>query len=455
MLLSGYKNCFKIPELKKRILFTCGIIALCRLVSLIPCPGVNPAGLKGLFSSGQGEGGMLDMLNLFSGGAIEQFAVGALGIMPYISASIILQLMTPVIPQLERMMREGESGQKKYNQYMRYLTVAISVVQGVMYASVMSNPSSVGLKGEAVVLNPGFWFTVMTVITLTAGAMLVMWLGEMITEHGIGNGASLIITVNIVARLPGALQTLWKQFSMGGSTADSDLNLIHILILLVMFFLVTAATVALTLGAYRVPIRYAAKRMQGIGGTATAQTSFLPLRVNYSGVMPIIFAGAILSFPLMLMRYLPQTWGWVVCLEIHLQYGSTGYLLTYGAMILVFSFFWVANQFNPIKIADDLQKNGGYIPGIRPGQATAEFLGKTMDRITLAGAIFLGALAVLPMLLSRSLNIQPTIAQFFGGTSLLIIVGVTLETLQQVENYLVARNYEGFMEKGRLRSRRG
>ncbi len=455
MLLSGYKNCFKIPELKKRILFTCGIIALCRLVSLIPCPGVNPAGLKGLFSSGQGEGGMLDMLNLFSGGAIEQFAVGALGIMPYISASIILQLMTPVIPQLERMMREGESGQKKYNQYMRYLTVDISVVQGVMYASVMSNPSSVGLKGEAVVLNPGFWFTVMTVITLTAGAMLVMWLGEMITEHGIGNGASLIITVNIVARLPGALQTLWKQFSMGGSTADSDLNLIHILILLVMFFLVTAATVALTLGAYRVPIRYAAKRMQGIGGTATAQTSFLPLRVNYSGVMPIIFAGAILSFPLMLMRYLPQTWGWVVWLEIHLQYGSTGYLLTYGAMILVFSFFWVANQFNPIKIADDLQKNGGYIPGIRPGQATAEFLGKTMDRITLAGAIFLGALAVLPMLLSRSLNIQPTIAQFFGGTSLLIIVGVTLETLQQVENYLVARNYEGFMEKGRLRSRRG
>ena len=455
MLLSGYKNCFKIPELKKRILFTCGIIALCRLVSLIPCPGVNPAGLKDLFSGGQGEGGLLDMLNLFSGGAIEQFAVGALGIMPYISASIILQLMTPVIPQLERLMREGESGQKKYNQYMRYLTLAICIVQGVMYASVMSNPSSIGLKGEAVVLNPGFWFTVMTVITLTAGAMLVMWLGEMITEHGIGNGASLIITVNIVARLPGALQTLWKQFSMGGSSADSDLNLIHILILLVMFFLVTAATVALTLGAYRVPIRYAAKRMQGIGGTATAQTSFLPLRVNYSGVMPIIFAGAILSFPLMLMRYLPQNWSWVVWLEIHLQYGSTGYLLVYGAMILIFSFFWVANQFNPIKIADDLQKNGGYIPGIRPGQATAEFLGKTMDRITLAGAIFLGALAVLPMLLSRSLNIQPTIAQFFGGTSLLIIVGVTLETLQQVENYLVARNYEGFMEKGRLKSRRG
>ncbi|MBP5639893.1 MAG: preprotein translocase subunit SecY [Victivallales bacterium] len=455
MLLSGYKNCFKIPELKKRILFTCGIIALCRLVSLIPCPGVNPAGLKDLFSGGQGEGGMLDMLNLFSGGAIEQFAVGALGIMPYISASIILQLMTPVIPQLERLMREGESGQKKYNQYMRYLTLAICIVQGVMYASVMSNPSSIGLKGEAVVLNPGFGFTVMTVITLTAGAMLVMWMGEMITEHGIGNGASLIITVNIVARLPGALQTLWKQFSMGAASSDSDLNLIHILILIVMFFVVTAATVALTLGAYRVPIRYAAKRMQGIGGTATAQTSFLPLRVNYSGVMPIIFAGAIISFPLMLMRYLPQDWGWVVWLEMHLQYGSTGYLLTYGAMILIFSFFWVANQFNPIKIADDLQKNGGYIPGIRPGQATSDFLGKTMDRITLAGAIFLAALAVLPMLLSRSLNIQPNIAQFFGGTSLLIIVGVTLETLQQVENYLVARNYEGFMEKGRLRSRRG
>ena len=455
MLLSGYRNCFRIPELKKRILFTCAIIALCRLVSMIPCPGVNPAGLKELFSGARGEGGVLDMLNLFSGGAIEQFAVGALGIMPYISASIIMQLMTPVIPQLERLMREGESGMKKYNQYMRYMTLAICVVQGYMYSAVMANPTSIGLKGDSVVLHPGLGFTVMTIITLTAGAMLVMWLGEMITEHGIGNGASLIITVNIVARLPGALQTLWKQFSMGAASSDGDLNLIHLLILLVMFVAVTAATVALTLGAYRVPIRYAARRMQGIGGTATAQTSFLPLRVNYSGVMPIIFAGAIISFPVMLLRYLPQDWSVVVWLEMNLQYGSTGYLLVYGAMILLFSFFWVANQFNPIRIADDLQKNGGYIPGIRPGEATSEFLGKEMDRITLAGAIFLAALAILPMLLSRALGIQPTISQFFGGTSLLIIVGVTLDTLQQIENHLVAQNYEGFMEKGRLRSRRG
>lgn len=455
MLLSGYKNCFKIPELKSRIWFTLGVIALCRLVSLIPCPGVNPQGLKELFSGSQGEGGVLDMLNLFSGGAIEQFAVGALGIMPYISASIIMQLMTPVIPQLERLLREGESGHKKYNQYMRYMTLAICIVQGVMYASVMSNPTSIGLKGDSVVLNPGFGFTVMTVITLTAGAMLVMWLGEMVTERGIGNGASLIITVNIVARLPGALQTLWKQLSIGSSSGEGELNLIHIMILIVMFLAVTAATVALTLGAYRVPIRYASKRMQGIGGTATAQTSFLPLRVNYSGVMPIIFAGAIISFPVMLLKYLPQDNSVVVWLEMNLQYGSTGYLLVYGAMILIFSFFWVANQFNPIKIADDLQKNGGYIPGIRPGQPTSDFLGHTMDRITLAGALFLAGLAVLPMLLSRSLGIQPTISQFFGGTSLLIIVGVTLETLQQIENHLIARNYEGFMEKGRLRSRRG
>ena len=455
MLLSGYRNCFRIPELKKRILFTCAIIALCRLVSMIPCPGVNPAGLKELFSGARGEGGVLDMLHLFSGGAIEQFAVGALGIMPYISASIIMQLMTPVIPQLERLMREGESGMKKYNQYMRYMTLAICVVQGYMYSAVMANPTSIGLKGDSVVLHPGLGFTVMTIITLTAGAMLVMWLGEMITEHGIGNGASLIITVNIVARLPGALQTLWKQFSMGAASSDGDLNLIHLLILLVMFVAVTAATVALTLGAYRVPIRYAARRMQGIGGTATAQTSFLPLRVNYSGVMPIIFAGAIISFPVMLLRYLPQDWSVVVWLEMNLQYGSTGYLLVYGAMILLFSFFWVANQFNPIRIADDLQKNGGYIPGIRAGGATSGFLGKKMDRITLAGAIFLAALAILPMLLSRALGIQPTISQFFGGTSLLIIVGVTLDTLQQIENHLVAQNYEGFMEKGRLRSRRG
>lgn len=455
-MISAYKNCLRIPELRKRLLITFGIIALCRLASLIPCPGVNPAGLKSLFGSNRGEGGVMDLLDLFSGGALEQFAVGALGIMPYISASIIMQLMTPVLPPLERMMREGESGHQKYNQIMRYVTLAICVIQGVMFSSAMMNPGRIGLQTEnPVVINPGFFFVVSTVLTLTAGSMMVMWLGEMITEYGIGNGASLIITVNIVARLPVALNSLFKQVFGGAATGDNQLTIIHLLILIVMFCVVCAATVALTQGLRKIPIRYAARRVASIGGTTAAQTSYLPLRVNYSGVMPIIFAGAILSFPMMLLRYLPADWTIVKWIAPLIAYGSAGYIIIYGLMILVFSFFWVANQFNPIKISDDLQKNGGYIPGIRPGNDTADFLDRSMTRITFAGAIFLTALAILPMLLSKWVGIQPLIAQFFGGTSLMIIVGVSLDTMRQIEGYLLSRHYDGFMEKGHLRSRRG
>lgn len=398
----------------------------------------------------------MDLLDLFSGGALEQFAVGALGIMPYISASIIMQLMTPVLPPLERMMREGESGHQKYNQIMRYVTLAICVIQGVMFSSAMMNPGRIGLQTEnPVVINPGFFFVVSTVLTLTAGSMMVMWLGEMITEYGIGNGASLIITVNIVARLPVALNSLFKQVFGGAATGDNQLTIIHLLILIVMFCVVCAATVALTQGLRKIPIRYAARRVASIGGTTAAQTSYLPLRVNYSGVMPIIFAGAILSFPMMLLRYLPADWTIVKWIAPLIAYGSAGYIIIYGLMILVFSFFWVANQFNPIKISDDLQKNGGYIPGIRPGNDTADFLDRSMTRITFAGAIFLTALAILPMLLSKWVGIQPLIAQFFGGTSLMIIVGVSLDTMRQIEGYLLSRHYDGFMEKGHLRSRRG
>lgn len=455
-MISAYKNCLRIPELRKRLLITFGIIAICRLASLIPCPGVNPAGLKSLFGSNKGEGGVMDLLDLFSGGALEQFAVGALGIMPYISASIIMQLMTPVLPPLERMMREGESGHQKYNQIMRYVTLVICLIQGVMFSSAMMNPGRIGLQTEnPVVINPGFFFVVSTVLTLTAGSMLVMWLGEMITEYGIGNGASLIITVNIVARLPVALNSLIKQVFGGYATGDNQLTIIHLLILIVMFFVVCAATVALTQGVRKIPIRYAARRVASIGGTTAAQTSYLPLRVNYSGVMPIIFAGAILSFPMMLLRFLPADWKIVKWVAPLIQYGSAGYIVLYGLMILVFSFFWVANQFNPIKISDDLQKNGGYIPGIRPGNDTANFLDRSMTRITLAGAIFLTALAILPMLLSKWVGVQPLIAQFFGGTSLMIIVGVSLDTMRQIEGYLLSRHYDGFMEKGHLRSRRG
>ncbi len=453
-MLSAYMNCYKIPELRKRLLITFGLVALCRLVCFIPCPGVDPTELAKLLKSlggPQGQNGLLDVMNMFSGGAMEKFAVGALGIMPYISASIILQLMTPVIPFLERMVREGESGRQKYNQIMKYVTLVICFIQGGMFASAMVGSNSG--ENSVQVAHMGFGFIVMTIISLTAGAMLVMWLGEMISEYGSGNGASIIITVNIIARLPGALSSLIKLVFSGVMVGDAEITPVHLVILLALFFAVTAGAIALTQGHRKIPVCYAARRMAGVGQTTTVQTSYLPLRVNYSGVMPIIFAGAILSFPMMIMRFLPngRIIGWIASL---LQYGSVSYVIIYGIMILVFSFFWVANQFNPIQIADDLQKQSGYIPSIQPGHATAEFLDHAMTRITFAGAIFLTVLAVFPMILSNAMNINSQIAQFFGGTSLLIIVGVGLDTLRQIESYLLARHYDGFMEKGKIRSRR-
>jgi preprotein translocase subunit SecY len=448
-MLSAYANSWKIPELRAKLLVVAGLVALCRLTENIPCPGVNTEVLAELFrrSNQGGTGGVLDMFNLFSGGALEQFAVGALGIMPYISASIIMQLMMPVIPALEKMVREGESGRQKFNQLTRYVTILISLIQGTIFASAMMRPDALGIQGGGrIVMNPGPAFMITTVITLTAGAMFIMWLGEVITERGIGNGASIIITVNIVARLPQALASLYRLWQAGG-----QITVIHVMIMLAMFFLVCGATVAITQGHRKIPIRYA-RRTSGRGGVAAGTTSYLPLRINYSGVMPIIFAGAILSLPGMVLRIFPSV---NAVVGPWFGYGNYRYMFLYAGMILLFSFFWVANQFNPIQIADDLQKRGGYVPGIRPGQPTAEFLDNTMTRVTFAGALFLTFLAIFPMFLARKFSIPSMIAQFFGGTSLLIIVGVMLDTMRQVETHLLSRHYDGFLKKGHLRSRPG
>ena len=452
-MLSAYANSLRIPELRRRIFFTFAVIALCRLTANIPCPGVDASVLREMFDSmaDRSGGGVFSMFNLFSGGALQRFAVGALGIMPYISASIIMQLMTPVIPALEKMQREGESGRQKITQYTRYLTVIICLIQGSMFAKTMMNPAVLGLSADrSPVIHPGPLFVVMTLTILTGGTMLLMWLGEQITERGIGNGASLIITVNIVARLPAAVWGMVQLVRGGAAGAGQNFTIIHVLLMLAMFFVVCAATVSLTQGHRKVPVRHARR---SAGRTMNAgQTSYMPLRVNYSGVMPIIFAGAILMFPGMILRWIPFTRerGW----ESVVAYGSGGYMLLYATMIMLFSYFWVANQFNPIQIADDLQKNGGYIPGIRPGQPTAEFLDHTMTRITFAGALFLTGLAILPMILARQFNVPMLMAQFFGGTSLLIMVGVMLDTMRQVEAHLLSRHYDGFLRKGRLRSRR-
>ena len=457
-MLSAYLNCFKIPELKKRLLFTFAMIALVQLTAAIPCPGIDPVRLKELFNnlnSNAGSSGIMGMLSLFSGGAMEKFAIGALGIMPYISASIILQLMTPVIPALSKMTREGESGMQQYNFIMRVMTVIVAIIQGIMFSVAMMEPSRLGLGDLPVVFNPGPGFMIQTIIILVGGSMFITWLGEMVTERGVGNGASLIITVNIVARIPSALVSLYQMVFVGSATGESQLTVIHLAILVALFIAVTVGAIILTEGMRKIPVRYAQQRaVGGFGRSAGVQTTYLPLRVNYANVMPIIFAGAILSFFEVVLRYLPAN-AVTQWLAIHFQYGSFGYAIFYAALLMLFAFFWVANQFNPIQIADDFQKNNGYIPGIRPGKPTSDFLDHAMSRITLAGALGLLVLAILPMILTTSfLKIPSSLSQFFGGTSLLIIVGVMLDTMRQIQTYLISRNYDGFLSKGILRSGR-
>lgn len=448
-MLSAYANSFKIPELRNRILFTLGLIFITRIMANVPTPGVDSTALRAFIEGLQqtAGGSFLGLYDLFSGGALQQFAVGSLGIMPYISASIIIQLLTAVVPALERLAREGDAGRDKITQYTRYLTVVICIVQGYAMAAVMQRPEQIGIP-EQVVMIPGIGFTLMTIMTLTTGTMLMMWLGEQITERGIGNGISMIITISIISGLPGAVQAATNMFRPVDGVAQ--FNVFHLIGLLLMIFLVIAGTVAVTQAVRKIPVQYA-KRVVGrkmYGG----QSTYMPLRVNYSGVMPIIFAQAILMFPSRMLGMIQIDW--VQSVAAALNFGTPLYNTIYALMILFFSYFWVATQFNPVQIADDLKKNGGYVPGIRPGKATADFLDVTMSRITLAGAIFLTIIAVLPTLLNQQLDIPFIVSSFFGGTSLLIIVGVMLDTMRQVESQLLMRHYDGFLKKGKLRSGR-
>ena len=455
-MFSALRNCLKIVELRKRIFFTFGIIALCRVAANVPCPGIDPRALEDLFTeleqSSGGASGIVGMVNLFSGGALQRFAVAALGIMPYISASIIMQLMTPVVPQLQKLRREGESGHQKITQWTRYMTLGICIVQGFLLAKGMENPSALlGRSVPDVVVNPGTGFQLMTVIILTCGTMILMWLGEQITDRGVGNGASLIITVGILEQLPSATYAMWSLLQTQG-TGEQQFTIIHVVLIFALFLAVTAATVLITVGVRRVPIQYA-RATAGRKGSM-GQSSYIPLRINFANVMPIIFASAILMFPPILINWAAYYISWMSKLAALFAYGSVWYMAIYGALIIVFSYFWVANQFNPIQIADDLKRQGAYIPGIRPGKPTSDFLDKTMTRVTCAGAIFLTVLALFPMVISQQLKIPFIIASFFGGASLIIIVGVLLDTVRQIESHLLMHHYDGFLEKGHLRSRR-
>jgi preprotein translocase subunit SecY len=468
-IINTFRNCFMIPELKSRIFFTLMVLAICRLEAVVRIPGLDGKMLAEFFERHAGGGAsVLGMYSLFTGGALEHCAVGALGIMPYISATIIVQLLTAVIPTLSKLARE-EGGRTKIIQYGRYLTVLLCLGQGLFLAMQWEHPA--GIFGEGIgqlVLYKAshIWFyRLQTVMILTTGTLLLMWLGEQITERGIGNGVSLVITIGILARLPSAFDGVRLMF-FPGHAIEAKFNAGHAIALVALLAGVIAAVIAITQAQRKVPVQYA-QRMVG-RKVMMGQSSFLPLKVNYAGVMPIIFAQAILMFPQKFFqfaghaltathsspasKYIGET---CIAIGAALNEGAPLYYTLYTLMILFFSYFWVATQFNELQIADDLKKNGGYIPGVRPGQATADYLHNAMSRITLAGAIFLTVIAVIPVLLSRSMNppVPYQVSTFFGGTSMLIMVGVLLDTMRQMETHLLMRHYDGFLKKGRLRGR--
>jgi preprotein translocase subunit SecY len=448
-MLSAFANSLRIPELRQRIFFTFGVIFICRLLAVVPTPGVDAVLLRQFIDTlhNTAGGSFVGMFDLFSGGALQNCAVGALGIMPYISASIILQLMTAVVPALERLAREGDSGRAKITQYTRYLTVLLCIVQGYAMAVTLENPQAFGVPGQIVHME-GWGFRLLTIVTMTTATMLLMWLGEQITERGIGNGISIIITIGIISSLPSAIQKAFAMFKPIDGVVQ--FTIFHAIGLLIMILAVIITVVAVTQAQRKIPVQYA-KRVVGrkvYGG----QSTYMPLRVNYAGVMPIIFAQAILMFPPKMLEMIPIEF--FQRMAIHLRPDTALHNILYGLMILFFSYFWVATQFNPVQISDDLKKHGGYVPGIRPGKPTAEFLDYTMTRITLAGAIFLAVIAVIPSIMAQNFRVPWIVAQFFGGTSLLIIVGVMLDTMRQIESHLVTRYYDGFLKKGKLRGRR-
>ena len=441
-MIKAITACFKIPELRNKILFTLGIVALCRVAAHIPCPGIDPDALERLLEqlekSSSGDG-IVDIANLFSGGALKRFAVAAMGIIPYISAEIIMQLLIPVVPLLKKFKREGKSGCQKITECHLYLTLGICLVQGYLLAKGMENPSGLfGAEMPQVVINPGFNFEIMTVIILTFGTMILVWFVKQITDRGIGSGIALVITIGMLESLPSSLYYMWSFSITHGSDKQA---IIRISILVGLFILVTAATIALTVGVRRIPIKYA-KAIAGRKGAA-GQDSYIPLKVNFAGAEPIIFATAILIFPPLLILWLANHVQWTINLAPIFAYGSIWYLGIYGAIIILFSFFWVANQFNPIQIAEDLKRQAAYIPGIRPGKLTSTFLDMSMVRVTCAGAVFLTVLAVLSIVFSQQLNIPFSIAPIFGGQSLLIIVSTLLGMFREIESYLLKHHYGG------------
>ncbi len=435
-MFEALQNIFKIPELKKRVLFSLGMLAVYRVGCHIPTPGIDSQALAHFFKQAQGT--LLGLFDMFSGGALEKLTVFALGIMPYISSSIIFQLLTVVVPAIEKLSKEGESGRKKIIQYTRYGTIVLSVVQALGIS--IGLESMRGPAGELVVPNPGWGFRLMTVLTLTAGTAFIMWLGEQMSEKGIGNGISLIIFAGIVARIPTAIINSFRLLQ------SNQLSLFVLLFVIAIMFLVIAGVVFVERGQRRVPIHYA-KRVVGLK-TFGGQTSHLPLKVNMAGVIPPIFASSIIMFPATVGNFINIPW--VQKAAKSLTPGNWAYNLFYVAFIVFFCYFYTAVTFNPTDVAENVKKHGGYIPGIRPGKETSEFLDKVLTKLTFAGAIYISVVCVLPSILIGKFNLP----FYFGGTALLIAVGVGMDTVAQIESHLITRSYEGFMKGVRIKGRK-
>ncbi len=458
-MLSAFTNCLKIPDLRQKILFTLGLLFVARVGANIPLPGLDPKPLQAFFEAQAGTGAAGDLLglyNMFTGGALLMGAVCALGIMPYISAAIIFQLMTAVVPSLSRLQREGDVGRQKITQYTRYATVGICLVQGVLLILALDNPGrlfpgySIEEYGQ-IIITSRTWFLITGTLFLTAGTILLMWLGEQITQKGVGNGIGLLITVGILADLPGAAAQTYRLFF--APVGVERLGAGQAILMFGLLVGVIAAIVAVVQAQRKVPVHYA-KRVVGrkvYGG----QSSYLPLKVNYSGVMPVIFASAILMFPQQILSQLGAALDLRFLIDVadYLMRGTMTYYIVMAALIMGFSYFWVSIMFKPIQIADDLKKYGGYIPGVRPGEPTARYLDFIMTRLTLAGGIFLTIIAIMPDIALFTYNVPGRIAMFFGGTGMLIAVGVVLQLMQQVETHLLQRHYDGFLKKGRIRAR--
>ncbi|MDI6606255.1 MAG: preprotein translocase subunit SecY [Candidatus Omnitrophota bacterium] len=448
-MLSALLNSFKIPDLKKRLIITGALIAIYRVGCYVPTPGINAAALAEFFTRiAKTQGGTIfGIINMFSGGAMERLTIFALGIMPYISSSIIMQLLTAVIPALEKLAKEGKVGYEKINQYTRYGTVALAVIQSFFIALWLENPAR--FEGLRIVMNPGWGFRLVTVLTLTTGTIFIMWLGEQIQERGIGNGISLVITAGIISRIPAAIHQLTiLMFASRGQAGSIEFWKFPIMAGLLIG--VVFAVILITQGQRKIPVQYA-RRIIGrkiYGG----QSTYIPLKVDTSGVIAIIFAQSIILFPATLASFIPNPA--FQRLAQGLVRGHLLYTSVYALLIMFFCYFYTAIVFNPNDLSENMKKYGGFIPGIRPGAPTAEFLDYVMTRITLAGALFIAFIAIFPDFLMAWLSIPYLVASFFGGTGILIIVGVMLDTLKQIESHLLTHHYGGFIKSGRIRGRR-